>query len=192
MCAAVLVAALTAIERPQLYLLVVLFLLAAMAWAGLPGTLPRRDLAAATATFGLFLAALEAHSVWLFSSWGNREYNSPLFAYRAFGGLVDTIQMVVPATVIVCLVTATVISGRRPGWAAAIFPISVTWALMPLAELIRYDRWRWENPQVTGGFLLVLSAVSLAAGLDLSRAAGPRGPGEPHPPAAGRDIATNE
>ncbi|MCK9897282.1 hypothetical protein [Frankia sp. AgB32] len=192
--AAVLVAARTEIERPQLCLLVVLFLLAAMAWAGLPAPLPRRALVATAASVSLFLAGALVYGRWLYHSAYHEYlyYSFPINAYRGYGGLLDTVEMAVPATALVGLLAATVISVRRPGWAAAAFGIGATWSLMPIAESIRYDRWGWENNYVGGGFLLVLAPVALAAALDLSRARGPRLPTEPHQPGEGRDIPTTE
>ncbi|EIV92248.1 hypothetical protein [Frankia sp. QA3] len=191
-CAAVLVARWTDVERPQLYLLVVLCLLAAMAGGGMPTTVRRRDLLAAAALCGLLLAVAAASSVWLFHRNGYAYYGFPLTAYRGSGGLVDTVEMMVPAAVIVGVGVATVVSVRRPGWAVAAFVVGATWSLMPIAASIRYDRWGWENNYAGGGFVFVLGAAALAAVLDLAHAAGLRIVRDSHQPAGGRDISKTQ
>ncbi|WP_248815491.1 hypothetical protein [Frankia sp. AgPm24] len=176
-CAAVLVAAWTDIARPPLYLLAVLFLQAGMASAGMPTALRRRDLFTAAALFCMFLAAAGTYSLSLVHSNGYVYYNNPFTAYRGPDGLVDSIQRILPATVLVGVAAATVISLRRPGWAVAVFVVGAAWSLMPIAESIRYYPLGAANDVVSGGFLLAAIPVVLAAVMDLSRAASPHGLG---------------
>lgn len=197
-CAAVLVAAWTDVERPQLYLLVVLCLLAAMSAAGVAGAgaaaaVRRRDLIVAAALVGLFLAVAAAYSGWLCQRNGyHGYYSSPMAAYRGSNGFLDTVEMIVPAIVVLGIGVATVISARRPGWAIAAFVVGATWSLMPIAASIRYDRWGWENNYAGGGFVFVLGAIALAAALDLTRAAGLRVVRSTQQPASDHDISTME
>ncbi|WP_243407443.1 hypothetical protein [Frankia canadensis] len=191
-CAAVLVAALTDIERPPLYLLLVLFLLAGMALAGTPTKLHRRGLLTAAALFVLFLAVAEGYSCLLVRPDGYAYYANPSTAYRGPEGPVDTIQAILPATVILGITVATVISVRRPGWTVAAFVVGTAWPLMPIIKATRYYTWGWEADYAGGGFLLILGPTALAAVLDLSRAASPHTLKTPHQPAEDQDTATTK
>ncbi|OHV46549.1 hypothetical protein CC117_02165 [Parafrankia colletiae] len=160
-------------ERPQLYLLVVLGLLAALAAAGYSATASRRELFGAVATHGLLLAGATALSVSSFHrTYPGSPWNRPLHAYRGYGGLLDTVEMIVPAAVTVGALLATAASVRRPGWIVATFTIGGIWSILPIAESIRYDRWGWESNYTGLGFAFVFGLITLAAVVDLFRAAG--------------------
>ncbi|WP_163550059.1 hypothetical protein [Candidatus Frankia nodulisporulans] len=171
------VAACTGIARPPLYLLVVLFLLAGMASAGMSTGLRRHGLFTTAALFSLFLAVAEGYGCAVTGRIGYLRHDIPLTTYRGTGGLLDNILMILPAAVGVGVVVATVISVRRPGWAVAVFVVGAAWSLMPIAESIRYYPRGSANDVVSGGFLLAAVPVVLAAVMDLSRAASPHGLG---------------
>ncbi|WP_230205108.1 hypothetical protein [Parafrankia elaeagni] len=160
-------------ERPQLYLLAVLGVLAALAAGGYSAGVSRRDLFGAVALHGLLLAGATALSVSLFRrTYPSDHWNWPLHAYRGYGGLLDTVEMIVPAVVAVGALLATAASVRRPGWIVATFTIGGIWSLLPIADSIRYGRWAWENTYAGLGFLFVFGLIALAAVVDLFRAAG--------------------
>ncbi|KPM54701.1 hypothetical protein ACG83_14635 [Frankia sp. R43] len=173
-CAAIPVAGWWDTERPQLYLLVALGLLAGMAAGGMPAAIRRRDLFAATALFGLFLTAAAARSVSLFhQAYSGIDYwNYPLLAYRGPTGFLDTVEMTVPAAVALGSLVATAASVRNPGWIVATFTVGGTWALLPIADSVRYGRWGWEDNYAGAGLILLVSIMALAAVIDLFRAVG--------------------
>jgi hypothetical protein len=195
-CAAVVAAAWTDVGRPQLYLLVVLCLLAGMAAGGIPTTVRRRDLLAAAAPFGIFLAVATAYGLWLFHQVGYADFggwwNRPGVAYRGNSGLLDSVQMIVPGALVVGVSVATVVSVRRPGWVIATFVVGATWSLMPVAESVRYDRWGWEDNYAGGAFVVVYGLMTVAAAVDLFRAAGLRIVTSSHRPAGGLDAPERE
>lgn len=190
-CAVVLAAAHSDAERPQLYLLMVLFLLAGMAAAGLPPTVHRRGLFAATMVIGLFLAGAMARSVAYFHQvYSGASWNWPFLAYRGPGGFLDTVEMIVPAAGGLGAVVAIAVSMRQPGWIVATFTVGGTWSLMPIADSIRYDRWGWENDYAGTGFVFGGALLALAAVIDLLRAAEQATAQNPDLP-AGRRSATD-
>ncbi|MEX5709454.1 hypothetical protein AB1484_14335 [Parafrankia sp. FMc6] len=177
-CATVPAAAHSDAERPQMYLLVVLCLLAAMAAAGLPPTIRRRDLFAAAVVFGLFLAVATARSMAHFhqaysgAPWNYWSY--PLLAYRGPTGLLDTLEMTIPAAIVIGALAATMVSVRHPGWILTTSVVGGTWSLMPIANSVRYGRWAWEDNYAGSGFVLLFGLITIAATIDLFRAAGLR------------------
>ncbi|WP_018505908.1 hypothetical protein [Parafrankia discariae] len=174
-CAVVPAAAHTAAERPQMYLLMVLGLLAGMAAAGMPPAVRRRDLFTAAAAFVLLLSIATARSaLFLHRTYIGASWNWPLTAYRSPGGLLDTVEMVVPATVAVAALVATAASPRRPGWVVTTFVIGGTWSLMPVAHSLRYGRWGREDNVTGATFALAFSLITVAAVIDLFRVAGLR------------------
>lgn len=189
-CAALPAAAWSDAERPMLYLLVTLGLLAGMAAVGMPPAVPRRDLFAATALIGLLLAGAAVYGVVYYRQpYPGAGWNLPLVAYRGPYGLLAAVGSIVPAAVVVGAAVATAASVRRPGWIVATFVVGGSWSVIPVAASIRYPRWGWgyDNYSILG-FVFVFGLIALAAAVDLFRAADLRIVRNPGLSSTGRDA----